>query len=55
MIMYTMNSLTAIYARITKCFITAQQTEKDIGSIKVTGLYAKAVLTGIDAQTVKNA
>ena len=54
MIQYiTMNSLTAIYARITKCFITPQQTVKDIGSIKVTGLFAKTVLTGIVAQTVK--
>ena len=49
--MYTMNSLTVIYAGITKCFITEQQTVKDIGSIKV----AKAVHTGIVAQTVKNA
>ena len=35
MILYTMNSLTAIYARITKCFITRQQTVKDTDSIDV--------------------
>lgn len=49
------NSLTVICVRITGCFITPQQTVKATGSIKVTGLYAKAVHIVSVAQTVRTA